>query len=352
KALTDTVAVTDQITTKVTKSLTDTVAVTDETAIAQATSLTDTVAVTDQITTKVTKSLTDSVAVTDEINLVQAISLTDTIAVTDQIDMNTPIKALTETVSVTDQITTIVTKALTDTVAVTEREDINAFFQDLTVPDRDTGDGDWDDFTSSGAIVRLEDSSSNLLASGHPFRIGQGLSGFYFASGVAPFNFSDSLFVSLVGNPITFNPQGGVSSSVSWTASISASSTEESLESDLLDMMSDFESELNDFIIGDLLTSTGLINISTGRTVALEAFNLMETAAPNAFAVSQALISLDFDPPPGQLQGEIDTGVSQIVNDSVAGLSEAFGIAEPFIGFAIAIVFSAILGMIVSQTSE
>lgn len=222
---------------------------------------------------------------------------------------------------------------------------------DLTA-DGVTGDGDWDDYTSAGAIVRLEDASSNLLASGHPLRIGQGLVGFYFASGVAPFSFNDSLFVSLVGNPITFSPQGGVSSSVSWTASVSASSTEESLEEDLLGMMSDFESELNDFITGDLLTSTGLINISTGRTIALEAFNLMETAAPDAFAVSQALINLEFNPPADQLQGSIDTGVSTIVNESLSGLSEAFGIAEPFVGFAIAVVFSAILGMIVSQTSE
>ncbi len=87
-------------------------------------------------------------------------------------------------------------------------EDILIILRFDLVADGVAGDGDWDDFTSVDAILRLEDSSGNLLTSSHPLRIGQGLAGFYFAS-TTLFSFEDNLFVAIRGNPITFNPVGG-----------------------------------------------------------------------------------------------------------------------------------------------
>ena len=216
------------------------------------------------------------------------------------------------------------------------------------VSDGVLGDGDWDDFTSIDAIVRLEDNLGNLLAGTHTLRVGQGFVGFYFDAGEAPFSFDDELFIEIVGNPGTFT-SGSSSSALEWKDGSSILETREVLEDDLILMVSDMESEFNDYTPGDLI-ETNLINL-TGRDLVREAFPLIDVVAPNAFTVSQTVNNLEgFDPPTDKLQAA--NAASPLIDDALQVLSDTWGIAKSWIGFGIALIFSFLLALVSGKAAD
>jgi hypothetical protein len=119
RTLDDSVTLADAINTLVSRSISDSLAVTDTASAVGDYPLSDSVTLTDTVAMRVSRSIDDSVAVTDAPSTSLTRSASESLTVADEIRMSIS-RSVSDSVTVTDAITSIESRFMTETVTVTD----------------------------------------------------------------------------------------------------------------------------------------------------------------------------------------------------------------------------------------